>query len=298
MRKIYNLILLFSISSFTYAQIQLNNTDLINLIELGEYYSEHSMLSDDSAIEDLEEWRTEKLDNIINNLQALSNPSVALLGDKYMTRPSDDDLVLWYVIREIHKNRIDKKNTPLMSQAVAEEVLNKKIDERLLVDNYYSYLYGGVAMVFNTTNLSGINIELDEYGLKSDTEKAIVYLNLMNALATRFIIVKSFRKYDKLREMASRMPMFNGEKYFYFTDFEYPDFEWEELNKKEMFNEKYVGLLYDIIMAHFSVEIDIENGDSIRDIYLNSILSKPEYFKYSDQKSSLRKIYKKFKKLQ
>mgnify|MGYP006126423929 FL=1 len=295
MEKTYCLILLIFTSIYSYSQIKISDSDLNKLIEVGEYYSKNVMLTEKSAIPDLEKLRTEKLNNIINVLQTQSKHSIEILDKKYLSRPNYDDLVMWYVIREIHYNLTDKENEPRISIEVAKEFLNKKIDERWLLDNYYFRLYGAVAMIFNKTDLSKYNIELDSYGLKSNTEKAIVYLNLMDALGTRFKVLQMLKKNKKLIEFASRMPKFNGKEYFYYTDFQYEDFEWIGHRKKEMFNERHIGLLYEIILAHINAESDINGRKETIEIYQNSVMTKPKYFKFSSAESELKKLYKKNK---
>lgn len=293
MKKTYCLILLIFTSIYTYSQIEISDSDLNKLIEIGEYYSKNVMLTEKSAIDDLEKLRTEKLNNLINVLQTQSKHSVDILDKKYLNRPNYDDLVLWYAIREIHYNLTNKEKEPRPNIEVAKEYLNKKIDERWLLDNYYFRLYGAVSMVFNEADLSKYNIELDSYRLKSNTEKAIVYLNLMDALGTRFKVLQVMKNSKKLIEFASRMPKFNGKEYFYYTDFDYKDFEWIGHRKKEMFNKKHIGLFYDIILAHMNAESEINGRKETIEIYQNSIMTKPEYFKYSTLKSELKKLYKK-----
>lgn len=295
MKKTYCLISLLFASTFTYSQIDLSDSDLNNLIEIGEYYSKNVMLTQKSAIEDLEKLRTGKLNNIINVLQTQSKQSIDILDKKYLSRPNYEDLVMWYVIREIHYNLTDKENQPRTSLEVAKEFLSQKTDERWLLDNYYFRLYGAVGMIFNTTDLTKYNIELDNYGLKSNTEKAIVYLNLMDALGTRFKVLQMLKKNEKLVEFASRMPKFNGKEYFYYNDFDYDDFEWIGHKKKEMFNERHIGLLYEIILAHMNAEININGKKASVEIYQNSVMTKPQYFKYSSAESELKKLYKKNK---
>jgi len=296
MKKINSLILLLLFSTFTYSQIKISDSDLDKLIQIGEYYSKNVMLSKKSAIQDLEKLRTKKLNNIITVLQVQSKQSIDILDQKYLRKPSYDDMVMWYIIREIHYNLIDKENKPRNSAEVAKEFLNKKIDERWLLDNYYFRLQGAIGMIFNKTDLSNHNIELDNYELKSNTEKAIVYFNLMKALGTRFKVLQMLKKNHKLVEFASRMPKFNGNEYFYYTDFEYEDFQWIGHKKTEMFNERNIGLIYDIILAHINAERDINGKKGVREIYQNSIMFKPQYFKYSKAKSELKKLYKKSKK--
>ncbi|MGY3793744.1 hypothetical protein [Aquimarina sp. 433] len=295
MKKLFFLILLFFISKHTYSQIEISDSDLNKLIEIGEYYSKNVMLTEKSTVEDLEKLRTEKLSNIIDILQTKSKQSIEILDKKYQNRPDYDDLVMWYVIREIHYNLTDKENEPKTSIEVAKEFISKKIDERWLLDNYYHRLYSTVAMIFNKTDLSQHNIELDSYGLKSKTEKAIVFLNLMDALGTRFRVLQMMKNYQKLIEFSSRMPKFNSKEYFYYTDFQYEDFEWIGHKKTEMFNERHIGLLYEIILAHINAESNINGKKVTVEIYQNSIMTKPEYFKYSSLKSELKKLYKKSK---
>lgn len=295
MKKIHCLILIIFTSFNIYSQVEISDADLNKLIEIGEYYSKNVMLTEKNAIEDLEKLRTEKLSNIIDVLQTQSKQSIEILDKKYLNRPTYDDLVMWYVIREIHYNLTDKENKPKASIEVAKEFINKKIDDKWLLDNYYHRLYGAVAMIFNETDLSKYNIELDNYGLKSNTEKAIVFLNLMDALGTRFKVLQMMKNYKKLIEFSSRMPKFNGKEYFYYTDFEYEDFEWIGHRKIEMFNERHIGLLYEIILSHMNAVSEINGKKEIIDIYQNSIMTKPEYFKYSSHKSELKKLYKRSK---
>lgn len=295
MKKTYCLILLIFTSIYTYSQIEINDSDLNKLVEIGEYYSKNVMLTENSAIEDLESFRTEKLNNVVNVLQIQSKQSIEILDKKYLNRPNYDDLVMWYVIREVHYNLTDKENEPRASIEIAREIVKKKIDERWLLDNYYHRLYGAVAMIFNSTDLSEYNIELDNYGLKSNTEKAIVFLNLMDALGTRFRVLQMMKNYKKLIDFASRMPKFNGKEYYYYTDFQYEDFEWIGHKKNEMFNERHIGLLYEIILAHMNAESDINGKKETLEIFQNSIMTKPEYFKYSNLESDLKKLYKKSK---
>lgn len=295
MKKIYCLTLLIFTSIYIHSQIEINDSDLKNLVEIGEYYSNNVMLTQKTAIEDLEKLRTNKLNNLINLLQKQSEKSIEVLDSKYLNRPNYDDLVMWYVIREIHYNLTDKENKPRKSIEVAKEFLNKEIDEKWLLDNYYHRLYGTVSMIFNKTDLSDYNIELDNYQLKSDTEKAIVFLNFMDALGTRFKVLQMFKNSKKILEFASRMPKFNGKEYFYYTNFEYEDFKWIGHRKKEMFNERRIGLLYDITMAHMGAESEINGKKETLEIYENSIMTKPEYFKYSNNKSFVKELYKKSK---
>jgi hypothetical protein len=86
-----------------------------------------------------------------------------------------------------------------------------------------------------------------------------------------------------------------GKEYFYYTDFHYDDFEWIGHKKKEMFNKRHIGLLYEIILAHMNAEADINGKKGAVEIYQNSVMKKSQYFKYSNTESELKKLYKKNK---
>jgi hypothetical protein len=284
------------LSTASFSQVKLDDRDFKNLIAISEIYSANNNGWGKDFDKSLAALRTDKLAHIIEVLTIIDGKDKDILTPKYLSRPDNDELQMWYVLREIHYNQQEDNKNPRPNAEVALEVLNKKIDERWLVDNYYYRLKNGVAMLFNDYNLSKINLDLTTYGLKNTTEKAIFFFNISEACIQRFQVLSHLKNSSKLLEFAKKMPKFNGKEYYYYIDFDYEDFEWIGYDKTESYNGRQLNALFNYIGAHFMAAADKGNKPLSKGIYSNSIMSKPEYFKFSKSESTLKEIYNNIKK--
>ncbi len=166
--------IIFSLISFvSFSQVKLDEKDLKNLIELSELYSKNPNVTGKKFIKSVDALRTEKLSHICDVLIEVGKGEKTILANKYLSRPSNEELSLWYVIREINYNKISKTKPKRPNIEVANEILSQKIDERWLLDNYYYRIHGGIATLFNESDLSKINIDIEKLGFKNQTEKSI-----------------------------------------------------------------------------------------------------------------------------
>ncbi|OAD91680.1 hypothetical protein A7A78_11645 [Aequorivita soesokkakensis] len=293
MNKIIILIFLL-FSAFIHGQIE--NKDFDNLVKLGEIYSKNVNATGDEFKNSVEKLRTPNLNHIIDALIAVGEEDEKLLTKEFLSKPSDLELKYWYVIREIHYNRVSKEKQPRPNKIVAEEVLESEIDERWLLANYYYRIQGGIAKVFNDADLSDYNFNINDYGLKNETEKAILYFSLTGAMTQRFMVLQVLKKPEKLLEFADKLPAFNGKPYYEYTSFDFEDFDWVGYDKTESYKKVHIGNVYQSINAYFSAIADKKDTEKARDIYFKSILYIPKYFKYSGlMESDLNEIYKKSK---
>lgn len=186
------------------------------------------------------------------------------------------------VIREIHYNRNNEKKTPRPTLDVAKEVLSERIDNRWLLDNYYYRIRGGIASHFNDSDLSKLDLRFAQLGLTDPTEKAIFFFNVMEAVGGgRFMVLLATRNNKRILDFANRFPKFEGKKYYEFTDFNYPDFEWIGYEKRESYNKRHFETYYTTLFAHHKAETE-DGSKAVADSLLSeSILSKPEYFKFT-----------------
>ena len=161
MKKITTLFLsLISIISFS--QVKLVEKDLKNLIRISELYSKNPNATGNEFAKSLDSLRTKKLNNICDVLIEVGKAEKTILTDKYLSKPNSEELLLWYVIREIHYNQVSETKSKRPNIDVANEVLSQKIDERWLLDNYYYRIHGGIAKLFNESDLSKINIDIEK----------------------------------------------------------------------------------------------------------------------------------------
>lgn len=278
------------------AQVKLETKDLTNLIAISELYSKNTNAKGDKFAKTIDSLRTPILNHIADALIEVGKGEKIFFTTRFLSRPSNDEMTLWYVIREIHYNLKSNTNKPIPSIDIANEILTKKIDERWLLDNYYYRIHGGIGFLFNSADLSSINIDIETLGLKNDTEKGIFYLNMMEALiGGRFKVLLTRKNNQKILDFCNRLPLFDGKKYFYYKNFDFKDFDWVGFEKTESYNERHIGNLYDMLIIQFMATSDLQNKQEAQEIFSNSILSEQKYFKYSRSRHDLQILYDKLK---
>lgn len=274
-----------------------NNADFENLVKLGEIYSKNVNGTGDDFNKAVGELRTPGLNHIIDALIAVGKGDEKLLTKEFLSKPSEQELKYWYVLREIHYNNQSENSEPKPNYQVAKETLEQDIDRRWLLDNYYYRICGGIAKMFNDKNLSNYNIDLAGYGLESETEKAILFFAISNSLTQRFKVLQLMKNNDKLLEFADKLPTFNGKPYYEYTSFDFEDFEWIGYDKTESYKKRHLGDLYSALNGHYSALAKKEITDQMRNLYFNSVLFIPGYFKYSGaMEKNLRQQYIQSKK--
>jgi hypothetical protein len=278
------------------AQVKLGDKDIKNLTALAGYYADNNNANNDGFDAEVKKFSSGKLVNIVQVLTVLDGTDKKLLTPKYLSRPANDELQLWYAMDKLryHKN-IDTLNTRTNEQVV-RQALAEKVDERMLVDNYYRSLNGGIGFLFNEANLSDVNIEIDKLGLKNDTEKGIFFLNATSGLITRFRVLNHMQNPDKLMEFAAKLPKFNGAPYYKYTAFGFEDFEYANDAEAGTYKTMNMKGYYTDLACHFMAASEKEDVPLVKDIYFNSILYMPEFFKYSEMAESLQQVYENAKK--
>jgi len=295
MKKIISILFtfLFLVSS---AQIKLNDKDLKNLIAISELYSKNTNATGEQFAKSIDSLKTPKLNQICQTLIEVGKGEETILSNKYLSRPSNDELTMWYIIREIHYNQVNEKRKPISNIEIAKEILSQKIDESWLLDNYYYRIHGGIASLFNTADLSMKNIDIEALGFKNETEKCIFDFNIINSfVGPRFKVLLMLKNYDKILSFSEKIPLFNGKKYYYYTDLDFKDFNWIGYEKKESYSEVNFSNLYNVLLAQFMAVSSLRDKKETQEIYFNSILYKEKYFKYSASKDDLQYLYLKIK---
>lgn len=293
--KQLQILFLLLITITSQAQLKLADKDFRNLITIGETYSKNTNASGDAFAKTIDSLRTPKLNHIADVLIEVGKGAIKILEPSILSRPNNEELIMWYVIREIHYNRVSKTKTPRDPIVVANEVLSQKIDERLLLDNYYYRIHGGIGTLFNDADLSKINIEMEALGFKNQTEKAIFYFEFIDALVGgRFKVLASLKKNDRIIEFSNKLPTINGKQYFSYKDFDFEDFDWIGYEKTESYKEFHINSLYEVLIPQF-IAIGEKDKKQGQEMYFSSILYEPKYFKFSKAKEDLEYVFEKSK---
>lgn len=288
-------ILLLTTALFSFGQDK--DSDFENLVKLGEIYSKNINATGEDFKKSVEVLRTPNLNHIIDALIAVGQGDQKLLSKEFLSKPSEQELKYWYVLREIHYNNQAKDSPTVPASRIAKETLEKDIDSRWLLANYYYRIQGGIAKIFNDSDLSTYDLDLNNYGLETETEKAILFFSVSNALTQRFQVLQMVKNYDKLLEFRSKLPTFNGKSYYEYTSFGFEDFDWIGYDKTESYKERHLGNLYAALTGHFSALAEKDEGEELRNLYFSSILYIPDYFKYSGGlEKDLQELYSKSQK--
>nr|WP_288807897.1 hypothetical protein [uncultured Sphingobacterium sp.] len=111
----------------------------------------------------------------------------------------------------------------------------------------------------------------------------------------RFKVLLMMKNNKKILEFCGKLPRFNGKEYFYFKNFDYADFDWIGYDKTVAYNEWHISSFYSTLIAQFSASAELKDKKRMQEIYFNSILHEPKYFKFTKSKDELQSFYDKFR---
>jgi hypothetical protein len=256
-------------------------------------FDKNSNGTDSKFSKEIDALRTPALNNIADALMNYSrDKGKSILETRFLTRPSDNDLVLWYIISQIHRNHSSDIKNPRQDIDIANEILSKKIDSRWLLHNYYYQFRAQLMYLFNEEDLSRYDFNLDSLGFNNETEKAIFFLNIMEALTLgRFRVLHVMKNYKRVLEFSNKLPKFNGKEYYHYKGFDYDDFEWMDSDSLQSYNKRHIGEYYSILLIQLIAVGELRSKKAAREIYQNSILSEPRYFKFTENQDDLQKLY-------
>jgi hypothetical protein len=271
------------------------------LIALGKAYRQFMMNNEppESFIRSLEKYDGTELAFASRFIGKTISQGAALLTDEYLKRPSNADLKHIYIVLQVNYNV--RKDEARDNNELVNELLKKDFKEQELVDEYYSMLFTALSNKVRPFDLSNVNFELDNYGLKNDTEKGIFFLQAMRmcgAMIWGYMNIPKPPNYAEAMSYISKYPKFNSLPYYQYLDFSFPDFKTQiDSDKKpESYKSYYINKYYETLIYHL-VSIAETSGDKeeMNKLMLGSILKEQNYYKYANKNNEklLRKIFEK-----
>lgn len=270
------------------------------LIELGKTYNQYMFRNEAPAavLTNLDTYDTTQLSFVADFIKETITTNTKILSDKFLHRPSDADLKLIYIVRQVHLNV--GLETPRNNEELVDELLKKEFTVYELVDNYYSLLFAAYGNKVQPYNLSKTNFQLDQYEFKDDTEKGIFFLVSMEfngLLIWGYMNIVRPPNYAKAYDLIKKYPTYNGSPYYQFSVLNFPDFEMPiEDAKPTSYKTYYINKYYDVLLSHLACLKDKGDEEKMYDLILGSILSKEIYFKYSKREKEIRKLMTVYKK--
>jgi len=219
-----------------------------------------------------------------------------LLTKDYLSRPDDETLMQIYIVRAINHNVMDED--PIDNDKLVDSLQTTKIPVYELIDNYYDMLFTAVGNKNQPFNLSRVDLKINDYNLKDDTEKGIVFLKCMQLCGTTIWGYMNIPKPPNTKKAFDNIKLFpkvNGLPYYQFNDFQFTDFDMVIIKDKGLqsyksyyLNKYYETLLYNLICLSKEGGSEKEKND----LLLGSILKQRNLYKYTKYKETLENILK------
>lgn len=222
-----------------------------------------------------------------------------MLTPRYLTRPDDRTLKQIYIVRAVSHN-LDEK-VPVDNDRLIDSLSRADIPAYELVDNYYEMLFVAVGNKNQPFNLAKTNLKLNDYGLKDDTERGILFLKCMRFCGSTiwgYINIAKPMNTAEAYKYIKRFPKFNGQPYYQYTDFSFADFEMVILKDrgKESYKGYYLNKYYETLLYHFlCLKKEGASDKEIQDLLLGSILRKRSLYDYTQYKETLEELFRELK---
>jgi hypothetical protein len=216
-----------------------------------------------------------------------------LNSKNFLACPDTATLKYLHAIREtsIRLGEEDSDNLEIARQAVNS---NPSVFE--MVDAYYYMLFSSLLYKNGSFNWSKVNFQLDKYRLPDEGQKGIFVLQLVNACSKALgeMVSADSVNHEQVYNAIQKFPKINGQAYFKYTDFNFPDFEKTIVQEPQSYKSYYLDRYYTLLLRHLDC---IENCTTLpnaakekEELIMTSILNEGAYYKYSQDAQALKKI--------
>jgi hypothetical protein len=234
-----------------------------------------------------------------NFIKECISPNNELTSEKFLKIPDEQTLLNLYLIMKVNANVREKEpkdNTELLS-----EWREKNIQRYELVENYYSMVFSGIGNKNQPFDLSSVDFVIENYNLKDETEKGIFFLTAMNLCYYQiwgYMNVVKPPNYKKALSSIKKYPKFNGQEYFKYKYFGFPDFEMQiEKDKgKESYKNYFINRFYKTLIYHHQcLNQKRRTRKDAENLALSSILKEKNYYEYSKNQDYLNGLFRTMK---
>ena len=218
-----------------------------------------------------------------------------LAETEFLKLPDEATLKYVYIIERINWNIREEK--PRDNVELISELIEKEIPRYELIDSYYDMLFNGIGNKNQPFDLSQTNFNTSEYDLVDDTEKGIFFLNAMDLCGKviwGYMNVVNPPNHKAALENINKYPRFNGQPYYQYLDFGFPDFEMkiEKGKGTESYKAYYINKYYDTLLSHLAIlSQKKKDRERRKDLLLGSILKEKNYYRYSKKKNELEALF-------
>ena len=218
-----------------------------------------------------------------------------ILSTKYLKRPDDNTLKQIYIIRALSLNMKEKKTVD--NNKLIDSLIKVNVPVYEMIDNYYEMVFMAVGNKNQPFNMSKINFKMNDYQLKDDTERGILFLECMSLCGKTiwgYINIAKPMNTKEAYKNIKKFPKFNGQPYYQYTDFAFDDFEMVIVkdNGKESYKGYYLDKYYETLLYHMlCMRKEGVSEDEIQDLLLGSIMKNRALYSYTKYKDTLESLF-------
>jgi hypothetical protein len=290
--------LFLTLAGLYFFSLSFGQTSNQKLIEVAKSYK-NFMFRNDLTRDDLKELKSNVPENFkpANDfiIETLTKKNKLLTND-FLTRPSDETLKQIYIIRVVNLNL--REEIQVDNNRLIDSLTTREIPVYELVDNYYEMMFASVGNKNQPFDLSDVDIKLNDYNLKDETEKGILFLQCMRFCGVTiwgYMNIPKPPNTKKAYENIKLFPKFNGRPYFQYTDLHFPDFKMKIVKDQGVQSYKgyYIDKYYETLLSHL-ICLNKEGGSEKEknDLLLGSILEERNLYQYTKYRETLESIFK------
>lgn len=271
------------------------------LIKLAKIYRNFHFGSDPTkeTMDQLNSIKSEELKASTEFISELIKKNNRIATNRFLTRPDSITIKHLFTIRSINWNMHEAD--PTDNNALIDSLNKFPASTYEQLACYYGMLFTSIGNKNTPLNMSDVNLSIEAYGLKDDTEKGIFFLEGMQTFGMMiwgYMNVVKPPNYEKALSVINNYPKYNGQPYYQFQDLNFKDFNLtiDKRKGKESFKKYYINKYLNTLLYHSaSLGQKKKTKEEQQNVMLGSIMRNESYYKYSDNPDAFRQIFKKVK---
>lgn len=277
--------------------IHAQQSETAGLVELGKAYHNFMFQAEPSkaTLDDVRAAVPASLKGVTAFIIQTITTNNALLSKAFLTLPDSQTLRAIYIAERVNQNLHDDE--PKDSRAVADSVSKLHFPRPILVENYYEMLFTAVGNKNKPRGLADFDFKMRDYGLTDEADRAIFFLQCARALNSEvwgFMNVVKPPNTKTAYAAIKRFPRFNGQPYYQYRDFNFPDFNTvvDKETGPESYKRYYLNKFYELLIYHVAcLQKEGASEKEILDLTLGSIIKDRKYYKYTAYSADLDEFF-------
>lgn len=296
--RILFLFYILSLSSESYSQLQKKDA----LYVLANFYHKYLFVNNPSKndIKSIEEKMPAELKVSTDFIVQAVTSKNKLLTKPYLSKPEPAVLQQLYIIRAI--SNLTRESDAVDFKSFIDSLSGSNLDPYILLDNYYNMLFIGVGNKIQPFDLSKIDLILSDYNLINDTEKGILVLRAIELCSKKiwgFMNIAKPANTKKAINQIKEFPTINGKPYYYYKEYNFPDFQAQLFkdNGMQSYKSYFIDKLFETLITHM-ICLKKEGGTEAQkqDLMDNSVLKDKVLYQHTKYREVLDSNFKEERK--